>query len=262
MSIYGILRLLQTRDVGPAQVLPAIDAFGEEVAAKCGAIDNMFTVLREKCANGLGNDGLSAHGLAEAIGITERLLRNTTAQVVETFSAKRKRLGAKERLELERQAERLGGDLQCAWMLLDVLHAACEPRRTPLTLGELCREPWRTRPTFISKRVEVHLIGADKIQIEADPRIMSALILEQIARVVSAGVEKPFATMTAEGDAVLLSVGLIDDVGDSTIERVPVTLAPATPELAAVLAAVADHADIRVCQDRDPGLVLTKLSAA
>jgi hypothetical protein len=46
-SLYGIERLLEKRELGPAQILPALNAFGTDVEQSCRIVRALFGELHE-----------------------------------------------------------------------------------------------------------------------------------------------------------------------------------------------------------------------
>jgi hypothetical protein len=244
MSIYGISRLLNTRDLGAAKILPTVEAFGSEVKANCAALPALFQGLHDE----------APQSLKGAVDLLRVAAEQTTGEIVSVFDQKRK-LNARERLALERDAERLGGQLQGVRDLLDVLHGALHPRKTLLTLGELLRDQWRTKPTFVKRRVELNVVGGDNHAFEVDPRVLWALVERTIDMVSAAGVEDPFATVNIEDGRFVMSFGAVHEIGNDTMERVMIELGPSLPAAGQLLEAVAVAAGVQTSQ-HDAGLLV------
>jgi hypothetical protein len=250
MSIYGIARLLQSRDLGPAQILPSIESFGSLVEENCRAMPPIFAALRHDAPS----------SLRPAIDQLEAATHAIGDEIVRTFEPPGK-LGARERLHLERAAVRVGGQLQSACGLLDAVTGAIRPRPALLTLGELLRGRWQARPTFVERRVELNMVAADSHGFEGDPRVMLAFVERAVRVVVEAGETEPFAVMRpGEHGKLVMSVGAVEDIGRSTMERITLDLGPTLEVSDTLFDAIAAVANISTCS-RHASLVCIAVAA-
>ena len=226
MSIYGITRLLASRELGPAQIVPTLTAFGSEVEARCAMLTELFDAL---------DGAVAPHPeLRAAAALLRPEADRIGGEVVATFQAEH-RLGARDRLALEAEAPRIGGDLQAVQRLAELILAAVEPQLTPLRLHDLIGGVWRPRPTFVARRVEVMLACASPV-FEGEPRVVSAMFEAALREV---GVALPFVTVRSSPPVIDIGEGA--DVGLETIERATVPIAPALAVEPAILAAVGRH---------------------
>src|SRR5262245_46478663 len=128
MAIYGITRLLKSRDLGPAQLVPAIESFREEIERHCVSIEPLFAGLRAAAAE--------RGALSDAVAALEPAARRVAESIMKAFSGTLK-LGARQRLKMEREAERLGAELEAVRGLADALHAALLARPVYVTVADL-----------------------------------------------------------------------------------------------------------------------------
>jgi hypothetical protein len=226
MSIYGISRLLASRDLGPAQIVPTLLAFASEVDERCARLGPLFDSLEMAVAR---------HGeLQPAAALLRAEGERIGGEVVATFQVEH-RLGARDRLALEVEAPRIGGDLQAVQRLVELLLAAADPQLTPLRLHDLVGGVWRARPTFIERRVEVMLVCASPV-FEGEPRVVAAMF-EAALRALT--VTLPFVTVRSSSPVIDIGEGAGTVV--ETIERAMVPLPPALAVEPAILAAVGRH---------------------
>jgi hypothetical protein len=150
---------------------------------------------------------------------------------------RRRRLGAADRLELERETSRLGGELQAVRSLLEVVLEALVPRPALVSLRDLFNGAVQMRPTFVEREIEVCVVGPET-PIEGCPRVLQAMIERAVRRVTGAGVEKPLVLLRHDNGTALL-VGDVANGGTRTVERHRVELAPVLEVHDAVLDAVA-----------------------
>jgi hypothetical protein len=224
MSIYGISRLLASRDLGPAQIVPTLLAFASEVDARCARLGPLFDSLEVTVAR---------HGeLEPAAALLRAEGMRIGGEVVATFQVEH-RLGARDRLALEGDAPRIGGDLQALQRLVELLLAAADPQLTPLRVHDLVAGGWRPRPTFVDRRVEVMFVCASPV-FEGDPRVIGAMF---DAALSSLTVTLPFVTVRSS--PLVIDIGEGTSTGPETIERATVPLRPVLAVEPAILAAVA-----------------------
>jgi hypothetical protein len=229
MSVYSIHRMLQSRDLGPTQLLPPVREFAVE-SQKCADVGPAFAALIEASA-------AQSAGLEDVLAeLCDRSLR--LADELGGVLAAAGKLGARERLALERELLPLGHELQGLRDLLQVVNGALHPRPARLTVSELLHVRWRGRPAFVAQRVELHLAAASG-QFEADPRVMWGLVERSLGELVEAGLKSPFASLSSADGRPMLQLGEHAGISTETIERVTVDLTPNHPSGAAVLAAVA-----------------------
>ncbi len=255
MSLYGIRQLLHSHDVGTSQLLPSIEATAAEARHKCAAVAELFRLLRVHAPT---------PQLREALVPLAAIAATTTDALAASFiQHKAGRLGARDRLALERDAERHGSTLQALRSLAEVAHAAIDPRFAYMTLSELTRGAWHTRPTFVTREIDLFIARADQIAIEVEPQILWALVVRQIARVVEAGVDRPLAYLTADPEC-----GHVLRIGDDgvsvhdTIERVTLQLPHALDEGDALLDAAAQIAHLEVCPSSNQHVCAIAFAAA
>lgn len=248
MSLYGIHRMLSSRDLGPAQILPTISAFASD-EHRCHVVDVALDALRREAPS---------DDLRSALDALRAALREAEGRMATAFSTVAK-LGARERLELERRVEPVGGELQALRDLLEVVQGALHPRPARMTLSELLRGRWRTRPAFVAQTIELHVAAAHD-QFEADPRVLWGLVERSLAQVAEAGVDPPFAALLGSPSGRVLELGDVSELPTSTIERAVVELGPAAAVADQVLSAVASHIGADACRSSRPSL--RKISVA
>ena len=249
MSLYGIHRMLGSRDLGPAQILPTITAFGTDEYG-CHEVDAALDVLRREAPD---------DGFRSAIDALRGALHEAEGRMSTAFSTVAK-LGARERLELERRVEPVGGELQALRDLIEVVQGALHPRPARMTLSELLRGRWRTRPAFVAQTIELHVAAAHD-QFEADPRVLWGLVERSLAQVADAGVDPPFAALLRSPSGRVLELGDVSELPSSTIERATVELGPIAAVAEQVLTAVARHIGADACTSTRPSLRKISLAA-
>ncbi|HHH29980.1 MAG TPA: hypothetical protein ENK57_16770, partial [Polyangiaceae bacterium] len=142
MSLYGIDRMLGSRDLGPAQILRTITAFQAD-DHRCGEVDAALEGLRRDAPD---------EQFRGAVHALQAAIHDAQARMASAFDGVDK-LGARERLELERRVKPVGGELQALRDLLEVVRGALHPRPARMTLAELLRGRWRTRPAFVADTI-------------------------------------------------------------------------------------------------------------
>lgn len=248
MSLYGIHRMLSSRDLGPSHILPTIAAFGSE-EHRCDEVDAALDMLRRDAPD---------EPFRSAVDALRAALHDAEGRMANAFSTVAK-LGARERLELERRVKPVGGEIQALRDLIEVVQGALHPRPARMTLSELLRGRWRTRPAFVAQTIELHVAAAHD-QFEADPRVLWGLVERSLAQVAEAGVDPPFAALLTTPDGRVLELGDVSELPSSTIERAVVELGPVAAVADEVLTAVARHIGADACKSPRPSL--RKISVA
>jgi hypothetical protein len=167
MAIYGITRLLKSRDLGPAQLVPAIESFREEATRNSLSVVPMFAGLRAAA--------IEAGALLDAVEALEPAAHQVADSIVQVFGGPLK-LGARQRLSMERAAVRLGTDLEAVRNLADVLHAALGARPVYVTPADLLHGRWYSSPNFVARKIRVSLGQCASEGFMAEPRVVRALL--------------------------------------------------------------------------------------
>ena len=227
MSVYAIHRMLQSRDLGPKKLLGPVQQFAAETQSCASVVPAITALLDDARPHGALVEAIEPLRDA-AVGLSERI--GTSLGAVS-------KLGARERLELERQLEPLGAEMQGLRNLLQILEGAIYPRPARLTLAELLAAPARGRPAFVHQTVEVHST-AGGVPFEADPRVMWGLVERSLLRLATSGIVAPFAAVSGRGGRLVIELGDVPAM-TATIERIKVSLSAPHPMADAVLDAVA-----------------------
>ncbi len=167
MALYGIARLSRSRDLGPAQLLPPLDAYRADAERLVEQVNALFELLRTS-TNGsrLGN----------AVSVLEPHANGVASTIAAEFGGtKRSKLGARDRLRLEKQATECGAQLESVRVQLDLLCAALHPQPVELVFADIVDGRWNQKPTFPSRRVEVFWDLRQDEGFCSDPRILWAL---------------------------------------------------------------------------------------
>jgi hypothetical protein len=210
MSLYAIAHLLKSRDLGPARLGPAIEANRTRALRLEPELRQLFELLRATTADspelGVALSLLEPHAMALAASLAQAFGQPASA-----------RLGAKERLELERRAAELGSELEGVRAMLALVFAAAESRPVDLELGSVMDGGSSLEPTFVSHKAEVRVrLDADR-SFTGDPRVLWPLI------------EAAFRELAGQGEELLLCAG--SDVAG--LVRVQITAGPpAAPKAA------------------------------
>lgn len=233
MSIYGIARSLASRELGPAQLLPAVDDFRVRSAEAAVAVAPMLARL----------EGL-AHPtcLAEPVHALVSEVRAVIADVEETF-ARAGKLGARARLELERNIERVGGQLQASHRVVGVMDATLAPRPIKLSLSDLLRGRWAPQPTFVTRRLELCVKLSAGQRFEADPKVVWAVV-EHMLHEVPPMLSTVFAHVDhVSGDpgVAVLRVGDVPGLSRTSLMRSPIELGPRLAVERVLLPAIMSH---------------------
>ncbi len=245
MALYGIARLLQARELGPAQLRPALESYRSDAASLVGHLDEAFATLSQAMRD--------APELSDALGALKPFAMEAARSIAETFGRSgHHRLGARERLELEQQAEQLGGELESIRTQLELLRAALLARPVDLALADLAKGRWRSRPTFVAREVAVRWDLRQDGSFTIDPRVLWALL------------EAAFRQLSVNGDGSLLVRGRVEKTGQVRAEvrlsplpagtkacgdDLRLGLSAPLPVEAAISGAVARHFDIELEQD-------------
>ena len=245
MSLYGFVRMLESRDLGPTQLLPPLQAFAGEVRE----IREVVPALAALAAAPEIPDAVRP-----ALELLVQASRTITSRTLELFGDAPAKLGARERLRLEREAASVGTELQGLRDAVQVVDSALHLRPARLTLSELLNGRWRTRPSFVERRVEL-LVACAHAQFEGDPRVLWGLVECSLGAVVAAGVKHPFASLAERPGGRVVEIGEVHSGGSDSIERVVVELGRPLPITGAVLAVIAHAtgADI-ACESSSPTL--------
>jgi hypothetical protein len=253
MSVYGLARLLGSRDVGPAQLAAPVEAFNASARQHHALLDRLFGELRDRAGH---NDGL-----AGAVALVEREARRVCGEIDVAFDQPPK-LKARQRLELERAAQRLGGELEAVRWLAAVVAAAASPRAALVSPGEILGDRWRSGPNFVAEKIDVVVSAGLPAKLYGDPLVLRALLELYLRQLHAAGVSRPALGMKLAGPTVALLVGECEVALSTTIEHVKLSLGVALAIDEVVLAAAAEHLGIGVAGDPDGRLVTLSLRAA
>ncbi len=246
MSLYGIGRLLESRELGPNHLLPAIEDLGSTAAEHCGQVREAVGQLRREAA---------AHPLLlDALALLQPVIDVLSSELAGTFDRPLK-LNAVQRLELERSSTSLGGQVESLRELLALIDAASQHRPARLSLVDLIQGGTRS-PTFAASPVTVQ-VGRDSCPqvLNVDPRVWSALF-DYVLRELS----------TEAVDCVLMAKRA--DRPELTLRAVPRQDVPANPQLETrwllgrpssvekgVVGRVADHLAIHLERRGDSAIV-------
>jgi hypothetical protein len=238
-ALYGIHRLLGARDVGPGQLLPMLTEFGGGVADHCARVGLGCAELRR----------LVAHDSA-LLGVLDWVLpfaEQAGSRMSAAFAGPLK-LGAAERLELERACADIGPRAEALRDTLVLVNALLRPRPVALTLRELACGRWAASSTFVERVVPLGLAWAPDQRLEVDPAVLWPLVTRAVSSVAT------------EGQASLVSLDTLSGRPCLAVARVA-TLAAADHEMelalgvslaheAEVLDVVATRAGVRVSRER------------
>ncbi len=235
MSIYGIARSLAARELGPAQLLPAIDDVRARSREACPAIERLL-------------DELAARAAPTAMAAVARELGTEVKRIVGGMNVLLERSGklaARERLELERNIDRVGSELQAAHRLVGVAHAAVAPRPIQLSVADLMRGRWGPQAIFVSRTVEVSAAVEHQQRFDADP-IVAWAVLEQTIELVAGASGAVFvdARSRTSHEPTAVDIRLSPDLPrDSQVAlvRTELELVPPLPISARLLDALVEH---------------------
>ncbi|MBW2527710.1 MAG: hypothetical protein JRI23_26250 [Deltaproteobacteria bacterium] len=188
MALYAVARLLKSRDLGPAQLLPAIESNRAD-AVKLGArLEELFVRLRAATAH--------SSDLQDALEVLEPYANDVAAQVAEAFRRNGPaRLGASERLLLESRAEQLGAELEGIRLQLELVCAALHAQPVDLLLANVVDGRPGLAPTFVAREASVEVDLADDRGFSGDAQVLWSLI------------EAGLRQLSTTGDSFVLQAG-------------------------------------------------------
>jgi len=253
MSVYGLARLLGSRDVGPNQLVAPIESFSVSARQHHELLDALFGELGQRVDPGAP--------LAEAIGLVEGEARRVCHEIGEAFDQPPK-LKARQRLELERAAQRLGAELEAVRWLAAVIAAALRPRAALVSPAELLGDRWRTGPTFVTQQIKLVVPAGLPAKLHGDPLVLRALLELYVRQVHAEGVQSPALGLTVDGSEVSLVVGQPETSLTTTVQNMKLQLGVALPIEPRVLTVAANHLGIGVSSQPGRGLATLSLRAA
>jgi hypothetical protein len=245
MALYGLGRLLQSRDLGPSQIVPMLDAFVSGIESRTDAIGRQVEAAGQSLTPPLRDVGAQVAG--EAWRVSEALVAgfSRASSSEGTGHTKAGKLGAKRRLQLERITPDLGAQLQAVRLLVEQLAVAAAPQPMRMRLGDVLRGNWRKRPAFGGAQYSL-LIDASGPDFEAEPRFLRAVV-ERAARMLSSPSTSDDATpsllLLAERreNEIEVTVGSLDEAERTTVDRAVLLVSPGTPVDGLVLRALGEH---------------------
>jgi len=246
MALYGLGRLLQSRDFGPSQIVPTLDAFSIGIEARTDAMARHVEQARSVLPAALGQIGEQV--VEETWRVGEALVSSFSGEASSDGSGSGKvgpKFGAKRRLKLERLTPELGMQLQAARLLVEQLAVAAEPQRMSIRLGDVLHGNWRKRPAFGGTLHNV-LIDAHGPEFEAEPRFLRAVVeraVRALAPITTSDDGTPSIMLLAErrGDIVDITVGSPDEAEHTTVDRATLVVSPGTPIDGTILRALGEH---------------------
>lgn len=165
MAIYGIARSLESRAMGPAQLLPPIEDFKVSSRRACPIAKDLVE----------DQEARAPADLVEAVRALGNHLDRVAADIAAVFASVNK-LDARERLELERNIDRVGGELQAIHRLLGVMEAAIAPRPIQLSLSDLVRGRFGPKAAFVSRELDLCVRADQPARFDADPQVAWAVV--------------------------------------------------------------------------------------
>ncbi|MCC6521280.1 MAG: hypothetical protein IT373_01340 [Polyangiaceae bacterium] len=186
-ALRGVHELCASRGLGPVQILPAIETFLDSSLGLAGQMRMLFGVLgREAAGSPLG----------PAVEALERALPGPLDAVARAFGRSSwAKLGARDRLELERAVGGAAADIDGIRSLCELVYAALHPRLLELGVRELVEshrasELARARAAQSTagpapQALSVLLGIADERSFSADPHVAWG-VLEVLLRAVAA----------------------------------------------------------------------------
>ncbi len=183
MSLYGIGRLLESRELGPNHLRPAIEDLGNSAIHHCAQVQVAMGQLRIEAAD---------HSLlTKALDALQLVIDELSRELLGTFA--QLKLNAAQRLALERSFASFGAQVEALRGLLALIDAAVQPHVAELSLIDLIQGGGHM-PTFAAGTINVHVSEESCLQaLTVDPRVWSTLF-EHVLRELSA----------APGDGVLV----------------------------------------------------------
>jgi hypothetical protein len=253
MSVYGIARLLGSRDIGSAKLVPPIEAFSASAQQHWDLLHRLFADL--------GQQADRHDCLRDTVALVAGEARRICDELSHAFNPPFK-LRARQRLELERAAQRLGGELEAIRWLSVVTAAALNPRTALVSPDELLGDQWRSGPLFVVQKVKLAVPPGLPAKLQGDPRVLRALLEHYVRKVHAAGARPPVLDLQVDGPNVSLGLGKSEGALSTTIEQVTVPLGVALDIEEPVLAAVAERVGISVAAEPGGGRATLALRAA
>jgi hypothetical protein len=254
MALYALTRLLRSRDLGPSHLTPALDAV-HAGAAKLGTeLADLFALLgdaaggHERIADALRLIEPHAMALAERVGTS-------------LGQAASPRLGAKQRLQIERAAEELGRELEGVRVLLGLCVAALHAQPVDLLLANVLDGSPAGMPTFVAQRVEVRIDPPDERAVHGDPRVLWPLLEAAFRELAMPGGQLRLTAAAAEGAATVLRVEQAPPAAGAAHPNgtIQVSLSPQAPMERDVVTRIAEHLGVGYEVDRDGRAVTIRL---
>lgn len=227
MALYGMTRLLGTRELGPAQIVPTLEGFRGDLGLKRERLDQL-----------LGDLAAATEGhehLREAFSLVRPPTVEVLDEVGRVFDRPFK-LGAKQRLELEREAPRLGGRLQAVRSLLDTVLCGLQPQPVPLRLADILDGPLCRPPIFIESTRHL-LVACNAPMVEGEVRVLRPMIEALLRQRPADGLD----FLDYDVARQTLTVQPNDGALLQTVDRIAVPLGPALGIEVEVSAAVGRH---------------------
>ncbi len=253
MSLYGIHRLLNTRTMGAAQLMPALDGLDVMAREHCRSIERFIACLSAELLVRQPSQQ-RWRSLVEGIGKEARALLEAIVDAV----AERGRLGAKARLDLEERVARLGVRLEAQRA---VSMAVVQALRQRARLCQLCDLFGASNPmagTFGARTVDLFLLD------RGDPPMLMAeavrLVLHQeLCWLADNGHDKLAAWWRRDAGLAIVVRSAAAGAGPSssrTVEHVCRPLRATTPYETHATALLADQLSI-VVERGDAGVTVT-----
>lgn len=182
MALYAVARLLRSRDLGPAQLHPAIESNRADALKLGPRLQALFEQLRAATRQ--------SPDLQDAVRVLEPYAYEVADRVADAFSGEGLgRLGASARLQLESRAAQLGSELEGIRMQLELVCAALHARPVDLLLANVVDGRPGHPPTFVAKEAQVRVDLSEDRGFAGDPQVLWSLI-EAGLRQLSAGTDR------------------------------------------------------------------------
>lgn len=188
MDLYGILRLLKSRAVGPKVLRAALDDCAAGAAREAGNLASLGRGLAPPLVD-VGRQVTAAlsHALLEVRACCVR--------------ASATKLFAKSRLEVGTAIQPLGGQLEQQSNLMAALIAASDPVDVQLRCADVLAERFTAPPIFVSSRAAVRVRQQTDRMFQGDPRIMWLMLGSAIKRLLEAGATDPLIEVSEHADS-------------------------------------------------------------
>ncbi len=256
MALYGIARMLKSRELSGAKVLPAVTAFADDVRA-------LQPQLRLIIAT-LGNISQEELSLKEAVTAMREPAFAVVSQLEEEFAGQRNRrkLNARDRLHMEMKAVQLGGELEAIRTLINLLYASLEARPADLSVADVVTGRWCNEPTFGSQPIDLALDLPDGIRFLGDPRVTWGLLEGCLRWLLSRGVDCVQLRCFSADDDRAVYLQLQPCRGEGSSPELPVqrlSLGVHLPVERVVFEAVARHRAIGLTLDQTQNTVTLRV---